>query len=157
MFHGQLVGIHICPVGGGPMRAVESVDAVTGQGLNGDRYSKGAGTFQQGKSAEPSQEVTLIEREAIEAVNREYEIKISPADTRRNLLTEMVPLNQLVGQTFTVGDVTLRGVKLCEPCGHLEQLTHKGVEKALVHRGGLRAQVVAGGTLRVGDAVRPAG
>ncbi len=85
-----------------------------------------------------------------------YEITLAPNDARRNLLTRGVPLNHLVGKTFTVGTVVLRGIRLCEPCGHLEKLTCKGVEKGLAHRGGLRAQVVSGGVLEVGAAIVPA-
>jgi MOSC domain-containing protein YiiM len=98
--------------------------------------------------------VTLIEIEAIEALERDYGVKLSPGDARRNIVTRGVALNHLVGKEFRVGEVVLRGIRLCEPCQHLVQLT--GQEKVLpglVHRGGLRAQVVKGGVIRVGDAV----
>ncbi len=99
--------------------------------------------------------MTLIEREAIAAVRAEG-LAVSEADTRRNLVTEGVPLNHLVGRTFRIGAVTLLGVRLAEPCAYLEQLTRlDGVNAAFVHRGGLRAEVVVGGELRVGDAVAP--
>ena len=94
--------------------------------------------------------MTLIEAEALEGLAREYEITLQPNHARRNLLTRGVPLNHLVGKTFRIGDVTLRGIRLCEPCGHLEKLTCKGVEKGLIHRGGLRAQIVSGGWLEIG-------
>lgn len=68
-------------------------------------------------------------------------------------MTRGVALNHLVGREFTIGDVTLRGVRPCEPCGHLERLTRPGVLKGLIHRGGLRAVVVSGGVIRVGDAI----
>ena len=85
----------------------------------------------------------------------EYEITLEPAQARRNLVTRGVPLNHLIGREFAVGDVVLRGLRLCEPCGHLEKLTIKGIEKSLRHRGGLRAQVVQGGVLRSGDTITP--
>ncbi len=153
MFEGRLLAIAIATDAALPMKTTKQIEAVEGRGLRGDRYGEMKGTFQRGE-VKPSQQVTLIEREAIDAVVRDYKLDITHTDTRRNLLTEGVALNHLVGQTFTVGEVTLHGVKLCEPCGHLEKLTCKGIEKSLLHRGGLRAEIVRGGTLRVGDSIR---
>jgi MOSC domain-containing protein YiiM len=99
--------------------------------------------------------VTLIESEALDALRREYDITLEHRQARRNLVTQGVPLNHLVGRQFTVGSVLLRGIRLCEPCGHLEKLTVKGLLKGLSHRGGLRAQVVLGGVLRAGDVIKP--
>ena len=101
----------------------------------------------------PDREITLIEAEAIEAVPREYGVELSPAEARRNIVTRGVALNHLVGREFRVGNVVLRGIRLCEPCEHLERLTRPGVLEALVHRGGLRAQIVSGGTIQVGDSI----
>jgi MOSC domain-containing protein YiiM len=95
----------------------------------------------------------LIEIEAIEALKREKDITLVPAASRRNLVTRGVPLNHLVGREFRVGPVRLLGTRLCEPCAYLEGLTQKGVLAGLIHRGGLRADIVAGGTIRVGDLV----
>ncbi len=155
MFEGRLLAIAIAPEAKQPLTTVNEVEAVPGKGLRGDRYGDVKGSFQRGET-KPSQEVSLIEREAIEAVVRDHKLQITHADTRRNLLTEGVPLNHLVGKTFTVGGVKLRGIKLCEPCSHLESLTCAGIEKSLIHRGGLRAQILTGGTLRPGDPIRPA-
>ena len=149
MFHGQLVGIYTTAESASPVRRVESVEARAGEGLVGDRY----GTLLPGGN--PDQEITLIESEALEAALREYQVELAPHEARRNLVTRGVPLNHLVGRTFRVGDVNIRGLRLCEPCGHLEKLTRVGVRKALVHRGGLRAQILRGGTLRVGDVIEP--
>jgi MOSC domain-containing protein YiiM len=156
MFEGRLLAIATTSSATLPMQPADEIEAITGQGLRGDRYAQKSGTFTRGE-IEPSQQVTLIESEAIEAAVRDAKLDITHLDTRRNLLTEGVPLNHLVGKTFTVGSVTLRGVKLCEPCGHLEKLTCAGIEKTLLHRGGLRAEVVQGGTLRVGDTIRAVG
>ena len=157
MFEGRLAAIHVSDSGAGPMQDVDQAEAVPGRGLEADRYAHQKGSFQKTKPQDASREITLIEREVIEAIQRECDITIKPADTRRNLLTEGVPLNHLVGRRFTVGQVTLQGIRLCEPCDHLETLTSiDGIKKALVHRGGLRAQIVSGGTLRAGDPVRPA-
>jgi hypothetical protein len=91
----------------------------------------------------PENEVTLIAREAIEAANDEFNYTIEHLDTRRNLLTECVPLNDLVRKTFRVGPVVLKGLELCEPCGYLEKRTFAGI-KAAKHRGGLRCCVIEG-------------
>jgi MOSC domain-containing protein YiiM len=95
----------------------------------------------------------LIEIESIEALVREKNVEITPSAARRNLVTRGVPLNHLVGCEFHVGIVRLRGTRLCEPCQYLEGLTTKGVLAGLIHRGGLRADIISGGTIRVGDLV----
>ena len=100
-----------------------------------------------------SREVTLIEIEAIEALEREKNIAIAPGAARRNVVTRGVPLNHLVGREFQVGSVRLRGTRLCEPCAYLEGLTQKGVLAGLIHRGGLRAEIVTAGTIRVEDII----
>ena len=153
MFQGQLIGIFLGPRKGGDLQPAERVEAVAGRGLVGDRYFLKEGTYSVKDG--PDREVTLIEAEALEGLAREYEITLTPAQSRRNLLTRGVPLNHLVGKTFTIGNVVLRGIRLCEPCGHLEKLTCKGVEKGLIHRGGLRAQIIQGGVLTVGAVVDP--
>ena len=153
MSSGSLLAIAISSDAKQPLETVNEVEALPGKGLRGDRYAEVKGAFQSGGEIKPSQEVSLIEAEAIEAVVRDYDLEISHADTRRNLLTLGVALNHLVGKMFQIGEVTLRGVKLCEPCGYLESLTCEGIEQALKHRGGLRAQIVSGGTIRVGDAI----
>lgn len=132
------------------MEPRQAVEAVAGEGLVGDRYFGAA-------SADKSKEVTLIEVEALEALGRDYDIAVGPGQNRRNIVTRGAPLNHLVGREFRVGEVVLRGVRLCEPCSHLEQMTVKGALRGLVHRGGLRAAIVAGGTLRVGDDIVDAG
>jgi MOSC domain-containing protein YiiM len=153
MFHGQLIGIFVAGRKGQDLEACTRVEAVAGRGLVGDRYYLKEGSFSDKDG--PDREVTLIESEALEGLTREYEQTLTPAEARRNLLTRGVPLNHLVGQAFKVGAVVLRGIRLCEPCGHLEKLTGKSVRKGLVHRGGLRAQIVTGGTLEVGAAITP--
>jgi MOSC domain-containing protein YiiM len=107
--------------------------------------------------------VTLIEVEAVRtlfdgvqsAEGHRLGIKLTPAETRRNIATAGVPLNHLVDREFWVGSVLMRGTRLCEPCKYLEALTQAGVMGGLIHRGGLRAQILTEGVIRVGDAVRP--
>jgi MOSC domain-containing protein YiiM len=97
--------------------------------------------------------VTLIEQEAIEAFNQEQSLDYSARQSRRNLLTQGVPLNHLVGKEFRVGKVTLRGVRLCEPCDYLARLTRPEVLPGLVHRAGLRADILTPGLLQPGDEI----
>ena len=147
MWQGAVVSIHIVPAARGPMVSVTEVRAVPGKGLEGDRYFTGGGTYSDPPG--PDREVTLIESEAIEAVTPDSGVALDPGETRRNIVTRGVPLNHLVGREFRAGEVTLRGIRLCEPCSHLEQLSHPGVLHGLIHRGGLRAQILTEGTIRV--------
>lgn len=130
---------------------VEQIKAVAGCGIEGDRYFRDVAS---GKKESPSSQITMIELEAIEALKREYDVDLKHEESRRNLLTKDVPLNHLVGREFQVGETTLRGIRLCEPCEHLEGLTRSGVLKGLVHRGGLRCQIVTGGIIKAGEPVR---
>ena len=154
MFKGRLLAIAIASRAQVPMQSVDQVEARPGKGLVGDRYAAAKGWFQEGE-IRPRHEVSLIESETIQAVVRDYQLDVTHATTRRNLLTRDTPLNHLVGREFRVGNVVLFGVKLCEPCSHLESLTCEGIEGALKHRGGLRARVVSGGVLQVGDEILP--
>jgi MOSC domain-containing protein YiiM len=150
MWQGVVESIHIAGKAQEPTRRVDSAVATPGAGLEGDRYALQQGTFSK---PEPDYELTLIEAEAIEALKRDYGVEIGPGDARRNIVTRGVPLNHLVGREFRVGEVKIRGLRLCEPCSHLETLVAKPVIKGLRHRGGLRAQVLTAGTIRVGDMV----
>lgn len=154
IFQGSLLGIAVASEPAGPMAAVNAVEAIAGVGLQGDRYALQTGTFQR-KPGEMPQDVTLIEQEALEAALRDHQTTITHLMTRRNLLTVGVPLNHLVGRTFAIGHVLIRGLELCEPCRHLQKLTCKEILKPLIHRGGLRAQIIQGGSLRVGDTIMP--
>ena len=144
------------------MESLGEVRAMPGRGLEGDRYFLGRG-FYSGRASHGGREVTLIEVESVEALHRgvvnadgqTLGIKLSAAETRRNIATSGVPLNHLVDEEFWVGEVLLRGTRLCEPCRHLEELTQKGVLGGLIHRGGLRAKILTEGTVRVGDIIRP--
>ena len=131
------------------MRSVDEARAIPGRGLEGDRYFGGAGTFDGGTG----HEVTLVETEAVEALERDYGIEMEPIETRRNIATRGVALNHLVGRRFRVGATVLRGVRLCEPCSHMERLAGKPARPGLVHRGGLRAEVLSPGPIRVGDPI----
>jgi len=134
---------------------VEEVRAVAGKGLEGDRYHRKTGTYSAKDG--PDRQVTLIEWEAVEALEREYGIGMDPGETRRNIVTKDVSLNHLVGLEFMVGVARMRGIRLAEPCGHMEEVSGKKARAGLVHRGGLRAEILVGGVIRVGDEIEAVG
>ena len=163
MWQGSVLLIHVAPAASAPMISLTEVRALPGRGLEGDRYALGTGHY----SARPSaggREVTLIEMESVEALEHgivsaageRLGIKLTAAETRRNIATSGVPLNHLVDRTFQVGSVQMRGTRLCEPCQYLEELTARTrLMSGLLHRGGLRAQILTEGLIRVGDVIRP--
>jgi len=157
---GTVVSLHIAPTAGAPMETVSEVRALPGRGLEGDRYFLGTGVY-SAKAGFGGREVTLIELEAIEALldgvvnaaGHRLGIKLAPAVARRNIVTSGMALNHLVNREFMVGPVRMVGTRLCEPCKYLESLTEPGVMGGLVHRGGLRAQILSEGIIRAGDVV----
>jgi len=151
---GQIVFIQIASMATEKLFSVPEVRAIAGKGLDGDRYFKKAGTFSNKPGG--GRQITLIELESVEALKRDLKIELEPTQTRRNIVTRGVPLNHLVGQQFRLGrEVMLQGVRLCEPCDHLESLTLRGVREGLLHRAGLRADIVSSGIIRVGDPITP--
>ena len=143
---GRVEGIFLSPERGELPTPVASVRAFAGRGLEGNRY------FFDG-DAPAGNALTLIAAEAVEALESEHGISLTPAATRRNVLTRGIDLNALVGKRFRVGNVECEGVELCEPCQTLESMTKPGVIKGLVHRGGLNADILSDGEISVGDAV----
>jgi len=150
MWQGTVESIHIASDAREPMRAVQQAQAIPGVGLEGDRYANRQGTFFK---PEPDFELTLIEAEAIEALRREYGVELAAGEARRNVVTRGVPLNHLVGREFRIGAVKIRGIRLCEPCDHLQGLTGRPLIKGLRHRGGLRAQILSRGSISVADLI----
>jgi MOSC domain-containing protein YiiM len=148
---GSVLSIHIALAGSAPVVSVSEIQAIAGKGLEGDRYYLKTGTYS--KTPGSGREVTLIEVEAIEGLSREYGTDIDAAQARRNIVTRGIALNHFIDREFAVGEAVFRGTRLCEPCAHLEKLTVKGVRRGLIHRGGLRADVVRGGIIRVGDVI----
>jgi MOSC domain-containing protein YiiM len=145
---GTVEAIHLAPESGADTEETESAEAVAGEGLREDRHFGADGA-----------DLTLIEVEALEAAaegDGDGEgIDLGDGAHRRNLTTSDAALNHLVGERFRVGEVVCEGTALCEPCGHLESLTDDGAVSALVHRGGLEADVVEGGEISVGDEIEP--
>jgi MOSC domain-containing protein YiiM len=154
MAQGIVMSLHVAPAGAAPIKSIREARAVAGQGLEGDRYFYKLGTYSNDPGS--GRDVTLIEMEAIEALQRDYQIELAADKARRNIVTRGVYLNHLVGREFKIGDVVLRGTRLCEPCAHMEKLTVKGAMRGLIHRGGLRAEIVKSGMIRVGDKIDPA-
>lgn len=153
MTPGRVESIHLAAEAEASMRGVPEATALAGVGLEGDRYATRAGSFSA--KPKPGRQITLIEAEAIEALALELDLVLAPGETRRNLVTRGVALNHLVGREFTVGEVRLRGHELCEPCATLARVTGKPqILPGLIHRGGLRAEILDGGMIRVGDAVQ---
>jgi len=156
MSQGSVISISIAPEAAGKMQSISEARAVAGQGLEGDRYFAKQGTFSDNPNT-TGREVTLIESEAIDALERDYGVKIDGKDARRNIVTRGVALNHLVGREFSVGDVRMRGVRLDEPCNHMASLVNEEMKDkirlGLMHRGGLRADILNDGVIRVGDAV----
>jgi MOSC domain-containing protein YiiM len=132
--------IHLGESKRAPLRAVDSVRAVAGKGIGGDRHFRARG-------AKPGQALTLVEAENVEAAG------LSPGETRRQVTTRGVRLDDLVGRRFRVGEVECYGVELCEPCKHLQSMTRPGIIKELTHRAGINADILTDGTISVGDEV----
>jgi MOSC domain-containing protein YiiM len=143
---GHVEAITVRETSESPAGAVERARLVSGRGLEGDRYYAAAG-------AGPGEALTLIASEALEGLEADTGIRLSAADSRRQVLTRGIDLNMLVGREFTVGGVRCLGVELCEPCAHLQAVTQDGVLSGLVHRGGLRADVLTDGEVAVGDPI----
>jgi len=147
------VGLYLATEAGGPVAARTEVKLRAGKGIEGDRYAAGDGRWSD--KGGTGRQLTLIEQEAIEAALRDYRVELAPGATRRNIVTQGVALNHLVGRRFRIGTVELSGVRLAEPCSYLAGMTDARIVRALVHRGGLRADILTDGSVRLGDTVAP--
>jgi hypothetical protein len=141
---GSVAAILTAPDAEQPLTRVDIVEAVPGRGLAGDRYHDGRGTF---SGPGRGYELTLAEAEVLDSVDLPWE------QARRNIVTRGIALNALVGKRFTIGATECIGRRLAEPCAHLEKLSRPGLLRPLVHRGGLRADILEGGTISIGDPV----
>lgn len=150
----RVEAIHIAPEVGAPMVSLERVRAEAGVGLEGDRYASRAGHWSDGDAdRDADRDLTLIEAEVIEDLAATDEIVLAPGQTRRNITTRGIRLNDLVGRRFRVGDVECEGIRLCEPCQHLNDSIGQPILRPLVHRAGLRARIRKGGEIAVGAEV----
>jgi hypothetical protein len=141
---GSVAGILTAPDAESPLTRVETVEAIAGRGLKGDRYYDGRGTF---SGPGHGYQLTLVEAEVLASIDLPWE------QARRNIVTRGIALNGLVGHRFKVGAVECIGRRLAEPCSHLESLARPGLLRPLVHRGGLRADILEGGSITIGDQV----
>jgi hypothetical protein len=142
---GLVEALVVAPAAEAPVLLVDEAVAIAGRGLEGDRYAAGAGTFASGR---PGSALTLVDAAVLDTLGRDV-------DHRRNVVVRGTDLNALVGHEFRLGEARCRGRRLCEPCAHLDRLDGGGVLRPLVHRGGLRADIVCDGTIRVGDRLTP--
>ena len=141
---GSVIGILTAADAESPLRRVDRVEAVAGRGLMGDRYYNGRGTF---SGPGRGYQLTLVEAEVLDSVDLPWE------QARRNIVTRGIALNALVGHHFKIGAVECIGRRLAEPCAHLEKLARPGLLRPLVHRGGLRADILESGSISIGDSV----
>ena len=148
MIEGLVEGIFIGPEHAGPLHEVAEAEAIPGRGLSGDRY------FADHAEQEPGRDITLIEAESLERLTEETGIVLGPGESRRQITTRGVRLLELVGKRFLVGEVECLGIEDNPSCNHLQKLTQPGVLRGLARTGGIRADIVSGGTIRTGDAIR---
>ena len=148
---GSVIGLMLAERAAAPAIEASTVRARPG-GIDGDRYQRGVGTFSG--SGRKGGDLTLIEVEALDEL-RSAGIMIEPVDARRNVITRGIALDALIGTRFQIGDVVCFGQRRAEPCAHLQSLTEPGVLLGLVHRGGLRADILTEGEISVGDEIRP--
>ncbi|MBV9357345.1 MAG: hypothetical protein JO023_17680 [Chloroflexi bacterium] len=150
---GEIVGIFVSTARTEPMHSLGTATALAGRGLSGDRYAAKAGTFTPDSDRLRGYDLTLIETEVLDQVTLPDGSQLAARESRRNLVTRGIDLNALVGREFTIGSVRAFGQRLCEPCIHLQRLTRPGVVAGLVHRGGLRADILTDGEIRLRDPI----
>ncbi len=144
--NGRVVSICVCSLAGEKMHHVQEVEAIAGAGLKGDRYCIGEGSFNKGKQGK--RQVTLINGLFFENSGFTF------AESRRNIITRDVELMWLIGKEFQVGTARLRGLKYCDPCERPSKLSgQEGFKESFFDRGGLVAEVIEGGIIRVGDTI----
>ena len=148
---GTVLSIQIATNATQRLTNLQEVKAVAGMGLKADRYYTRTGTYSN--KHDESREATFIEAESLEALATDYHVQFTGPESRRNITTQGVALNHLVGKEFSIGEAVFRGIRLCEPCIHMEEVSGKQARKGLIHRGGLRAQIVKSGSICVGDEI----
>ena len=147
----SILGIYIAPSKGAGVMGYKKVSLRAGKGIEGDRYFSQTGKNRSNYKGQPDWEITLIESEVIEAFNQQKGHSFHESDFRRNLVTQGIGLNDLVGKTFTINNVSFYGVQLCEPCASLQRRLAVSILPELIGKGGLRAQIRSNGVIAVGD------
>lgn len=153
---GVVAHLHITARAFLPMRSMEAIELVAGKGIVGDRYMIGTEQGFYSEKPEEGRQITLFEEEALDCIRRDYGIEMAPEEHRRNVTTRGVALNHLVKRQFWLGECLLEVTRLSVPCRHIEAILEKPVFDPMVHRSGLNCRILRGGTVRVGDAIRPA-
>ena len=155
MWQGIVLSINTAPDAGKPLVEVPEVLAVPDKGLEGDRYFFQQGSFSRWPG--PHRAVSLIAIEDLDSIHEEHGITLTVKDSRRNILTQGVPLRQLIKQEFYVGSVRLKAERLCQPCKYLARMVEEpDLVAAMVNKGGIRARILNEGIIRKGDPVVPA-
>ena len=152
--HGTVEGLAVAPAAEAEMRLLDIASARAGRGLEGDRYAAGVGTFSPRGGHRPGYDLTLMAAEVLDELAAAGHT-VDFAATRRNVLTRGIDVNALVGHTFRIGEVLCVGRRLCEPCVHLDRLSGPGLLRPLIHRGGLRADILGDGDIRLGAPIQP--
>ena len=152
--HGTVEALAIAPAAEAAMQLLEVARAVAGRGLEGDRYAARTGTFTPRGDNRPGYDLTLMAGEVLDELTVTG-VAIDFAATRRNVLTRGIDVNALVGRTFRIGDVVCEGLRLCEPCVHLDKLSGPGFLRPLIHKGGLRADILTDGEIPLGASIEP--
>jgi MOSC domain-containing protein YiiM len=151
MADGKVIGIYITKKHGDPTISVDHAHLIPGKGIKGDRYFEYLEN--PGRDLKTGRQITLIESEVLETMWQVDGVELLPGQTRRNIVTKGIPLNNLVDCEFTIGEVILRGVRLCEPCQYLADRTDQRILRSMVHKGGLRADIISEGTVHVNDQI----
>ena len=149
---GSVVALFIVDKKAAPMKKVEQMNALAGQGIEGDRYFLGTGTYS--KKPEPGRQVTLIKSETLESLKDKFDITVKPEESRRNILTRGIEINDLIGTEFFVGPVRLRAHRITQPCLYLENLLGQpGLYKELWDNGGISCEILSEGIIKEGDII----
>lgn len=147
---GKIVEILIAPTAGAKMQSVNEAVLESGKGIFGDRYYEQKGTFSKADEIAPANEVTLIEKEKIDEFNKEFNLSLAYSDFRRNIVISNCDLNSLVDKEFQIGNVVLKGIRLCEPCSYLStNIDEKTLMDGMQHKAGLRACVIKNGNINL--------
>ncbi|MDP3416702.1 MAG: MOSC domain-containing protein [Falsiroseomonas sp.] len=150
---GRLIAAYIAEQASMEMEELPEARMIEGVGIEGDRYATGRGTYSY--KPHEDRQCTLIEMETLDALRRDHGLTLEPHESRRNLTTQGVPLNHLVGRHFRVGEVVLFGGRLNVPCKYLDDLLGRPLFNPLLNRSGLNCRIIKGGTIRPGDAIEP--
>jgi MOSC domain-containing protein YiiM len=151
---GKIVALHRCAQAAAPMEEQTKLVLHAGKGVENDRYMLGTGYYSS--KPEEGRQITLFEIETLDALKRDYNLELTPAEHRRNVTVEGVPLNHLVGRRFRLGTTVLEATRLSTPCAYIETITKKRIFKPLMHRSGLNCRIVEGGIVTLGAPVLPA-